>query len=138
VANEEHLAHLKQGVAAWNAWREEKYKEVQARLKRSKNRVTTQDQWRKKNPELWPDFREADLRRTDLCEADLFQADLYGAKLREADLSHALLGRANLERADLSGVPGAVSRKCTVRVMKEEKSSAGMRFFIIDTNQLGG
>jgi uncharacterized protein YjbI with pentapeptide repeats len=104
MANEEHLVRLKQGVSAWNAWREEKYKEAQARSKRSKKRVTTQDQWRKKNPDLWPDFRRADLRRTDLCEADLLQADLYGANLREADLSHAVLGRANLEHADLSGV----------------------------------
>ena len=62
MANEEHLARLKQGVEAWNAWREEKYKEAEARLKRSKNRVTTQDQWRKKNSDLWPDLREADLR----------------------------------------------------------------------------
>jgi uncharacterized protein YjbI with pentapeptide repeats len=104
MANEEHLTRLQQGVTAWNAWREEKYNEAYTRSKRSKKRVTTQDQWRKKNPDLWPDFREADLRRTELCGADLFQADLYGANLRDADLSDASLGRANLERADLSGV----------------------------------
>jgi hypothetical protein len=28
------------------------------------------------------------------------------------------------------GVPGAVSRKCTVKVLKEERSSIGMHFFI--------
>jgi TIR domain/Pentapeptide repeats (8 copies) len=102
MANEEHFARLKQGVVAWNVWREEKYKEAHARSKRSKKRIMTQDQRRKKNPDLWPDLREADLHRTNLCDADLFQADLSSANLREADLSVANLNRANLKGTNLS------------------------------------
>jgi TIR domain/Pentapeptide repeats (8 copies) len=84
MANEAHLARLKQGVAAWNRWREV-------------------------NPGIKPDlveadFMKADLYGADLCGANFFQADLHGANLREADLSEASLGRANLEQADLSGV----------------------------------
>jgi uncharacterized protein YjbI with pentapeptide repeats len=101
MANEEHLARLKQGVEAWNAWRGATYEEAQTRLKRLKQRVKSPDQWRKKNPHLWPDLCEADLRRTDLCGADLSRADLRGANLREADLEEAHLHLANLERADL-------------------------------------
>jgi len=74
MANEEHLARLKQGVGAWNAWRKEKHQEAHAR---SKQRVTTQDQWRKENPDYWPDLIEADLIDANLAEVNLTGAD-YG------------------------------------------------------------
>jgi uncharacterized protein YjbI with pentapeptide repeats len=72
MANDEHLALLKQGVGAWNKWRE-------------------------KNPDIAPDLRQADLRR-----ASLYGADLNGADLRQAELGFANLRRANLRQADLS------------------------------------
>jgi uncharacterized protein YjbI with pentapeptide repeats len=113
MANEEHLARLKQGVAAWN-------------------------QWRDKNPRIRPDLGEADfledsfgrtslnetnlggadlhamdlhemdlhranLIRTDLSGADLREANLYGADLSGADLHRANLRGVNLHRADLGG-----------------------------------
>jgi hypothetical protein len=73
MANDEHVALLKQGVAAWNAWRA-------------------------MNPYIRPDLMEADLSR-----ADLNGADLRGADLRGADLHEALLRMANLSGAILSG-----------------------------------
>lgn len=86
MANEEHLAILKNGFQAWT-------------------------EWRFKNPELVPnlikaDLRGADLRRADLGRADLGMADLHGADLRwailhGANLSGADLRRANLREADL-------------------------------------
>ncbi len=78
VANKEHLEILKQGVEAWNRWREE-------------------------NPDVWPDLRGADLRRANLRGADLRGADLREADLRAAILFRANLREANLRRADLSG-----------------------------------
>ena len=59
MANDEHVAMLKKGVAAWNAWRDE-------------------------NPSILPDLSEADLsgailRGANLREADLREADLGGA-----------------------------------------------------------
>jgi hypothetical protein len=81
MANRDHIARLKRGVTAWNAWR----KENSAR----------------------PDLREAMFANIDLIDADLSHADLREAKLRaanlrEADLSHADLSRAVLFRANFA------------------------------------
>jgi hypothetical protein len=46
MANEEHLARLKQGVDAWNTWREQ-------------------------NPAVVPDLSEADIGRIHLAGANL-------------------------------------------------------------------
>src|SRR5215468_5090127 len=56
MANDEHVALLKKGVEAWNAWRDE-------------------------NPNIRPDLREADLREADLSGADLSKANLRVANL---------------------------------------------------------
>ena len=55
MANDEHVALLKQGVAAWNAWRDE-------------------------NPDICPDLSEPDLRGANLSEANLIPN--LGANLR--------------------------------------------------------
>jgi hypothetical protein len=82
MANEEHLNILKQGVEAWNRWREE-------------------------NPTVWPDLSKTDLRRTNLSGANLSRANLgganlFGADLRQAGLHWAVLSRTDLGRTDLS------------------------------------
>ncbi len=68
MANQEHLAILKQGVEIWN-------------------------QWRKNNPGILPD-----LSYTDLREMHLEGAYLRQCKLLEADLSGAHLEGANRMR----------------------------------------
>jgi hypothetical protein len=73
MANEEHVAILKKGVAAWNAWRNE-------------------------NRTINPNLSGAALTR-----ANLGEADLHGANLSGADLRGANLGLADLSGADLSG-----------------------------------
>jgi hypothetical protein len=88
MANDEHVALLKQGVAAWNAWRD-------------------------KNPEIRPnlgagDFWAANLSAANLNRANLSAADLTGAGLIAANLrggqpSGANLNRAGLDEADLRG-----------------------------------
>jgi pentapeptide repeat protein len=82
MANEKHLAILRQGVDAWN-------------------------QWRKENPEIQPDLREANLIEANLSGANLdgaglYRADFGRAELSGADLSGAYLKEANLIRANLS------------------------------------
>ena len=78
MANDEHVALLKQGVAAWNAWRDE-------------------------NPDIRPDLSGANLSGADLSGANLSGADLSGANLSGANLSGANLSGANLSGANLSG-----------------------------------
>ena len=99
MANKEQLARLKMGVEVWN-------------------------RWRKENPRIEIDLREADLNESNLIDADFGYADLRGAKIGEAnllgvnllkanlaktnfkgsDLEEAYLGKANLEGANLEGV----------------------------------
>jgi len=55
MANEEHLKILKQGVEAWNKWRE-------------------------KNPQITPDLSKADLYKADLTGANLYKANLSGVQ----------------------------------------------------------
>src|SRR5215813_9887058 len=83
MANDEHVALLKKGMGAWNAWRDE-------------------------NPDIRPDLVQADLRDAylsvaNLQEADLFRAYLHGANLSGANLTDAELSAAVLDRAVLIG-----------------------------------
>jgi uncharacterized protein YjbI with pentapeptide repeats len=78
MANDEHGALLKQGVAAWNAWRKENWNVV-------------------------PDLSEANLSGANLSGANLRRANLSRANLSRANLSGANLGWAHLSGADLRG-----------------------------------
>jgi hypothetical protein len=77
MANDEHVALLKQGVAAWNAWRDE-------------------------NPDIYPNLREANLNDANLDGANLTEADLDGANLYWANLSGANLYWAKLYHANVT------------------------------------
>jgi hypothetical protein len=79
MANPEHLEILKQGVHAWNTW-----KEIECKV-------------------IHPDLSGANLERAQLLEANLRFVDLSGANLRSAHLGSALLAGANLSGAGLVG-----------------------------------
>jgi uncharacterized protein YjbI with pentapeptide repeats len=82
MANDEHVAMLKQGVAAWNAWRDE-------------NRNVL-------HPKLYgADLPRANLTGANLTGADLTKANLNGADLTGANLTNAVLRWANLQMATL-------------------------------------
>ena len=76
--NEEHVELLRQDVDGWN-------------------------QWRQDNPEIVPDFAEADFAEENLSGADLTMTNLTGANLYGADFSHADLTSADLTMANLTG-----------------------------------
>jgi uncharacterized protein YjbI with pentapeptide repeats len=78
MANPEHVAKLKEGVEAWNVWRET-------------------------NRGIRPDLRNVKLRDAKLHAANLMGAQLIEADLRGADLTESHLSGANLSNADLSG-----------------------------------
>jgi len=110
MPNDEHLAVLQRGVAAWDAWRAE-HDEA-------------------------PDLSRAGLRGLDLSGFDLSRADLRGADLRGTDCSGANLASAHLEGvnmfkavldgADLAGafIYGAQFLNCAQLVVTRNWQSA--------------
>jgi uncharacterized protein YjbI with pentapeptide repeats len=78
MASDEHVALLKQGVAAWN-------------------------EWRLKNPDTRPNLNGVNLGGADLREVNLRGADLSGANLGKANLSGANFSGASLREAYLRG-----------------------------------
>ncbi|UCD58170.1 MAG: toll/interleukin-1 receptor domain-containing protein [Candidatus Hydrogenedentota bacterium] len=72
MANQEHLKIMRRGIKTWNTWR-------------------------KKNSDVVPELKDADLSGMKLPKIDLSKAVLCGATMRHTDLS-----RANLVGADLS------------------------------------
>src|SRR5258706_318055 len=79
MANDEHVALLKKGVAAWNAWREE-------------------------NPHISPDLTKANLSKANLSGADPVRANLSGAMLMTATLVDTDLTGADLTGCRIFGV----------------------------------
>jgi len=79
MANKEHLARLKQGVEAWN-------------------------QWREANLPVQPDLSMANLRGADLSRANLSRAQLIGANLQGATLVETNLEGANLTGCSVYGI----------------------------------
>lgn len=88
MANPEHLQIIKQGLHAWNRWRQD-------------------------HQHLRPDLANADLENVQLASTplvdeffvglDLSHANLSGARLKDAVLSHADMNSADLHNANLDG-----------------------------------
>ena len=75
MQSDEHVALIRKGAAAWNAWRTER--------------------------DEMPDLSRAGLRGLDLSGFNLSGADLQGADLRGTNLNQANLSGANLQEANL-------------------------------------
>jgi uncharacterized protein YjbI with pentapeptide repeats len=84
VADETHIAKLREGVESWNKWR-----------------VDVWNKWRAEFSEVPPELSVAYLTEPDLSGANFSKADLSGADLSKADLSGANFSKANLSEADL-------------------------------------
>jgi hypothetical protein len=109
VADEEQLKIIRQGVAAWNEWRE-KNPELPPNLSRAdlsgldlSGANLSKARLRRANLS-WVCLCSADLCRADLCKANLSEANLSQTNLNGANLSQANLSRANLSGAELNGV----------------------------------
>lgn len=113
MANPEHVAILKQGVEAWNVWRETNGStlSMRASVELEKARLTANDL---AGIDLTganltgANLAGANLTGSNLTEANLTEADLTGsylvkAKLSKANMKKAKLSRASLSMADLTG-----------------------------------
>jgi uncharacterized protein YjbI with pentapeptide repeats len=103
MASGEQLALLKQGAAAWHAWRE-----LDDNIKPDLSKADLSGADLGGVDLTWTDLRFSDLRGANLKGANLMASDLNGADLRGANLSGACalgtyLGGTNLGGADLSG-----------------------------------
>lgn len=117
MANQEQLALLRQGVDAWNTWREQ-HPDVQPDLSAANlSRM---------------DLSEANLSDTDLSKANLKRADLWGADLQDTDLTEVIgLSAEQLAGTNLSGakLPEALLKFEGLAVV-EETSKNIQQFFI--------
>jgi hypothetical protein len=106
LANEEPLAWLKQGVEAWNRWRDANPKSMP-----DLSEVTLRGASRRRANLSEAHLRAADLtggtlRGANFYAADRSMADLLGATLRAANLGTTRMGWTILGDIDLSAVQG--------------------------------
>jgi uncharacterized protein YjbI with pentapeptide repeats len=87
MANDEHVAMLARGAAAWNEWRAHRDETPDLSLAGLRGL----------------DLSGFDLSRTDLRGADLRGTNLSGANLSDAHLDGANVFKAVLDGADLAG-----------------------------------
>jgi hypothetical protein len=92
MADQSHLAKLREGVEAWNSWRKE-YPNERPDLRSAKLTNCSLS---------YVDFSNATISHAFLVGATLSNANLFNAHLYDANLSKANLSNANLYRADLS------------------------------------
>ena len=106
MANDKHIAVLKKGIAAWNAWRKEN-SDIRADLTKANlggkdlREANFSDVNLRGAVLRNANFNGADLRGAAFIETDLRRADLRGADLRGAHFKRAKLGGAKLSGADL-------------------------------------
>jgi uncharacterized protein YjbI with pentapeptide repeats len=93
MGNAEHLALLRRGAEAWEAWRSE-HRSLRPNLSGVLLEGATL---------AGANLSRANLGSAALCGTDLSGADLSGANLSGANLSNANLTGANLSRANLAG-----------------------------------
>jgi uncharacterized protein YjbI with pentapeptide repeats len=97
MAEREQVEILRQGMLAWNLWRD-KFPTIRPNLSGESFRGMDLGALNF----VAVNLSMADLEEVDLTKADLRGANFYQANLRQADLSGAMLGGANCELADLS------------------------------------
>jgi uncharacterized protein YjbI with pentapeptide repeats len=106
MANEEHVAILKQGVNAWNEWRAE-------------------------NPKVAPDLSEADLHMLDFSKGQLNWVNPKKVHVQKVRLDAANLRRVNLQGADFGplSVPEELNNKngLSVYLLNADLSNADLQ-----------
>jgi uncharacterized protein YjbI with pentapeptide repeats len=96
-----------------------------------KGGVSQWNEWREKNPAVWPDLRGADLAKgkldgVNLENANLLQANLEGATLSDAKLRNANLKEANLRRAVLTRADLHDANLCQAKLQEADLVRANL------------
>ncbi|MGD1917476.1 MAG: pentapeptide repeat-containing protein [Pleurocapsa sp.] len=92
MANQDHLALIKEGVAVWNEWYQKNKRIIPDLAQANLNGLNLRGiNLQKAN------LTHANLSNTDLTEAQLADSDLEGANFLAANLEHANLKGANLD-----------------------------------------
>jgi hypothetical protein len=126
MANEEHVAILKQGVKAWNEWRNKGKPTTPVDLSMADfhsihlsganlNLVNLRASNLNFANLRGANLNLANLHSANLCNANLRSANLRGANLGFADLSGAILRATNLRGANLRGTD-CTAAKCNYTV----------------------
>lgn len=118
MANPEHVAKLKEGVEAWNAWREE-------------------------NPRVRPDLGQveglnAHLNGYDFTDTDFFNANLIGAQLKSTTLHGTDFQYADLVCAELQFAKLIDSNFSHARVDSADFSDSSLGGVTFDDTSLAG
>jgi uncharacterized protein YjbI with pentapeptide repeats len=108
LANQEHLAILKHGAAAWA-------------------------KWRKNNPEIVPDLGDTDLSDIDLRDCDLTRANLAGAKMSYCSLQRTQFREATLAGADLASADALLPQQLAGANLERAKLPDTLVEFFKDT-----
>ncbi len=99
MANTQHVAKLRQGVDAWNRWREQDWN-----VKPDLSGLDLANEKGLKNTPLWDETtKRVSIATANLSWANLKGANLSGANLEEVNLSEADLSGATLRATNLSG-----------------------------------
>jgi uncharacterized protein YjbI with pentapeptide repeats len=118
MANPEHVAKLKEGVAAWNEWRQ-----AQGSFSRRLDLTAA-------------NFSRAILHGADLSGVQLVRADFTGANLTSANLAGAILMWANLTEADLNRAHLTTANFSGALLRRTDFSKARIGYTIFGDNDL--
>jgi hypothetical protein len=127
MANDEHVAMLKKGVDAWNAWRAQNF-HIRPDLAGALFHGANLSGANLSGASLFRAYLSgATLSRADLLGADLRKADLFRADLSEANLCAADLNRADLSVANLSGANLSGATLCAAELIEADLIRANLR-----------
>jgi uncharacterized protein YjbI with pentapeptide repeats len=132
MANQRHVAILRQGVEIWNKWQQSNLGFKIELAFKDPSAANPDENVSVEARFIGADLSEADLSGADLknahlSKANLFRANLNKANLSKADLSNANLSEADLMEADLTGANLSEANLTRANLSRVELGGANLR-----------